>query len=166
MSQKDEDTTKSSDLRARIAAENIDLYHRRFEAGDGFSLMHAIRECSRHELPLPPWAAAAYIARFDRILTLRESSWDAVFGRPFPKGSHLKSARLRRELRPVVALRVDEIVAAEGCPIDDELFERVGVEFKIGKTLANELYYDAKRIFDSLPPSLEQAIKLLGEAPR
>lgn len=126
----------------------LDDLERQFKAGDGFSLLLAIRVCANHDLPLPDWAARAYIARFDKVLTCRVGSWDDAFRRPFRKGLHLGRARSRRGLRVAVLNRVREILASEPeTPIDDGLFEHVGAEFDIGKTLANKLYYEAERWF-------------------
>lgn len=37
-------------------------------------------------------------------------------------------------------------------PIDEAFFERIGKEFNLGKTLAAEYYYDAKRMFSRRLP--------------
>ncbi len=117
-----------------------------FHCGDKYELMHAIRICANHDLPLPEWAAMAYIKAFDTVLNARAKSWDEVFGAPYPKHSHMNAIKKRRELKFGVLNRVNEIRAREPkTPIDEALFELVGQEFNIGKTLAAEYYYSAKK---------------------
>ena len=123
---------------------------RAFEAGDRSSLLAAIRVCARSGLPLPDWASTAYIRAFDEVRNAEALSWDEVFGRPYPKGIHRNAERKRGRLRRVIAHRVKAIRASEpGTPIDEALFERVGAEFHIGKTLASELYYEAPQRLQS-----------------
>ena len=100
-----------------------------------------------HDLSIPPWAAKAYIVRFRKVLHLEADSWDAAFGRPYPKGLHLAKARRRRELRFRVYGRVRDLTK-DGTALDERLFERVGDEFEIGKTLCNDLYYEAVRFLE------------------
>lgn len=140
-----------------VALDKLDHLEREFRAGDRFALLHAIRVCMNHDLVSPPWVVREYIAAFDSVLNYRKGSWDDAFGRPNPKGSHLAKAQKRHVLLFEVYNRIREIRLMEpGTPIDDGLFERVGAELGIGKTLANELYYKAKRIIDSmLPPDLQ-----------
>jgi hypothetical protein len=116
-----------------------------FEAGSGFALLAAIRVCANRDLVMPSWVAEAYIARYDRILNCHAASWDEVFGKPY-KGKHLSTLRQRRRLRFAVYNRIRQILKEiPDTPIDDSLFEVVGAEFGIRKTLCNELYYEAQR---------------------
>ncbi len=129
-----------------FALKAIDRCREAFQGGDKFELLHAIRECANHDLPLPDWAARAFISAYDTILNFKAKSWDDVLGAPIPKGAHLNVLRERRELKFGVLNRVHEILArAPETPIDQYLFETVGKEFGIGKTLAAEYYYAAKR---------------------
>ena len=120
-----------------------------FEAGDRMALFAAIRKCANHDLPLPAWAATAYIAAYDHVLNCRAKSWDEVFGTPYPKGVNLNAMRKRRILRFRVYRLVTEILQAERhTPIGVALFERVGREMRppIGKSEAAERYYEAMRL--------------------
>ncbi len=126
------------------ALDRLEQHRLAFEAGNRFSLPTAIRICANHDLPLPDWASKAYIAAFDQVLNARAASWDEVFGKPYPKGTNLAATRKRRTLKYAVALRINAVLGSEPhTPIDEALFERVGAEFHIGKTLAAALYYAA-----------------------
>lgn len=124
------------------ALRDLAHYEQLFLSGDNFALLIAVRICAQHEMPLPDWAARAFIKKFDTVLNLRAGSWDEAFGRPYPKGFHLNRARRRRELQPRIYVHIQEILAMDPkTPIGEGLFEQVGKEFGIGKTLASELYY-------------------------
>jgi hypothetical protein len=135
------------------ALHRLDALQRQFSEGDKFALMQAIGVCANHGLVMPKWVARGYIKGYYAVLNCNTDSWDGAFGRPYRKGFHLGKARLRRELRFAVRNRISEIRIAEPkTPIDDGLFERVGKEFGIGKTLCNRLYYEAERLIRSVFP--------------
>jgi len=117
-----------------------------FESGDVFQLMHAIRICANHDMPLPEWVSRAYISAYDRVVSAQAKTWGDVFGQPYPKGIHLNAVKKRRNLIPAVWVAVRSILDMEpGTPIDGMLFERVGKKLNIGKSQAAEFYYEAKR---------------------
>lgn len=129
----------------RLAAiERIESERARYEAGDSVALLGAIRECACHEMPLPDWAARAFIRGYDQVLNCRAGSWDEVFGRPYPKGTHLAALRKRRLNRIRVILAVRK-AREDGRAIDVSLFEAIGLSLGLGKSLAAELYYEAKK---------------------
>lgn len=128
----------------------------RFERGDKMALLAAIRECANHDIPLPMWASKAFIHGYDRVLKGHASSWDAAFGRPYPKGTHIANLRNRRKLRFRVWNMVSEIRRREPeTPIDEALFERIGRQLGAGKTLVSELYYEVKARMGPVPPTSE-----------
>jgi hypothetical protein len=138
----------------------LDQLERDFRGGDRFALMMAIHLCAWYELVIPDWAAKAFMRAFRRVNHCDLDSWDEAFGRPYPKGFHLKNARQNRALRPAIYLRVkgmltrrvenDKII--EPMPLGDGLFEVIGKEFGVGKTRANKLYYEARAMFGSSLP--------------
>jgi hypothetical protein len=128
------------------AMHDLEALKEQFEAGDHFALLLAIRKCANHDLVMPDWVARNFIRRCDQVLGCRQKSWDEAFGQPYPKGTHIASLRRNRELRLAVWLRIREIIRTESVAIDDGLFHRVGKEFGISKTIANKLYYEAKRL--------------------
>jgi len=114
------------------------------------ALLAAIRICANHDIPLPPWASSAYIAAYDCVLNCRAKSWDSVFGKPFPKGSHLAALRKKREMQFHVLNEVNAIRnKAPETPIDEYLFESVGAGLGLGKTITGEYYYSAKKLVES-----------------
>jgi hypothetical protein len=112
---------------------------------DPYWLMTAIRLCANHELPLPEWAATAYIKAYDDVHNARKKSWDEVFGKPYEKGSHLNAIRKERNLEFDVLNSITNRLREVPPPaIDCALFEEIGKDFNIGKTLASKYYYAAK----------------------
>jgi hypothetical protein len=157
----------------------LDQLERQFTAGDEAALLEAIAVCARHDLVIPEWAAVAYLRAYLRVIHFETDSWDVAFGRPHPRGIHLRKAQKRRQLRfqvynhvramlnardykwervTPVPINVSAAVAyidSYGDPPDigigDELFDLVGEEFGIHKTLCSKLYYEVDRLM-SLPP--------------
>jgi hypothetical protein len=135
------------------ALQKLDALERQYAKGDGFALLQAIKVCVNHDLVIPRWAAIAFIQGFYAVLNCRTDSWDGAFGPPYPKGMHIAKARQRRLLRFQVYNRINEILKSDPKPpIDEGLFERVGDEFGIGKTLCNRLYYQAKGLGELMFP--------------
>ncbi len=129
-----------------IALHNLDRLQRQFESGDKGALLEGIFECAMRDLRLPEWVQRAYIDRYREIVHFKAASWDDVFGKPHRKGLRLADARRRRKLWAPIWLRIRHIRDTElDTAIDEELFERVGEEFGIRKTLASELWYEAKK---------------------
>jgi hypothetical protein len=128
-----------------VAVCKLGEYKKQFES-DKYYLMAAIRVCANHGIPLPDWAASAYIKAYDEVNNARAKSWSKVFGDPYPKGRHLAAIRKKRELQFAVFNKITQTLAMEpSLPIDESLFEKVGKELNIEKTLASEYYYAAKK---------------------
>lgn len=124
------------------ALHDLDGLESSFDSGDRAALFAAIRLCASRELPLPPWAAAAFIAGYDEVLNCRADSWDDVFGRPWPRGFHLNEARHRRQKKFQIFLRIRDIRESDPTrSLDEQFFEEIGKEFAVGKTLCKKLYY-------------------------
>jgi hypothetical protein len=135
------------------ALQKLDALERHYAKGDNFALLHALKVCANHDLVIPRWAAIAFIKGFYAVLGCRTDSWDGAFGRPYRQGMHIAKARQRRLLRPQVYNRINEILGSDPkTPIDEGLFERVGGEFGIRKTLCSRLYYEAKRLGETMFP--------------
>jgi hypothetical protein len=89
----------------------------------------------------------AYIAAYRDVWFRATTSWDDVFGKPHPKGTHSNDVRLWRNTAFKVARRIAEIKENEpGTPIDGLFYDRIGRELGIGgKTKVQELYKWAKQ---------------------
>ncbi|WP_150048682.1 hypothetical protein [Methylomonas rhizoryzae] len=136
-----------------FALKNLEDYQKGFEQGDKHLLMVAISECAVHGLVMPDWVAMGYLRGFYAVSNARLKSWDDAFERPYPKGTNLKAVRKKRELSMAVLNSINSILQSNPkTPIDSALFEQVGQEFDIGKTLAADYYYYAKKIVESWYP--------------
>ena len=121
--------------------------------------MQAIRECARCDFVMPPWVGSAYIKAFDTILNYKSKDWNEVFGSPIPKNANLNALRKKRRLRFAVLNEVNNILSRNPWqPIDVGLFEEVGKKFCIGKTLAQEYYYSAKKIMGRSNPDIDKLL--------
>jgi hypothetical protein len=108
-------------------------------------ILPALFECAMDGLPIPAWCAQAFINAFRDVRHYREKSWDDVFGKPHPKGMQIAAKRRKKMLEFAVLGRVREIKAENpDTPIDESLFEEIGKELGICKTLVGEYYYSAK----------------------
>ena len=117
-----------------------------YEAGNQWALMQAIRVCASDDVPMPNWVATAYVKCFEACRIGEAKSWDDVFGKPHPKGSNLSAILKRHKNQWPLVNRIRELKAADPTlALDEGLFEKVGKEFGLGKTLASEYYYDAKQ---------------------
>lgn len=119
----------------------------------GFAMLEAIEVCARYGLVIPDWLAAEYRRRFNAVKFYRASSWDddLAFGRPHPKGAHLRSLRKDR-LWPEICGLAERLQAEDPTrPIDeaffDDLAERVRglkeIESQrgLGRSEVQRIYY-------------------------
>jgi hypothetical protein len=126
------------------------LQRSEYEAGDKAALLQMILLCVQDQRPLPDWAGTAFEELYHWVITGGARSWDDAFGNPHPKKKHVHSIRLEK-LKWKVHTRVRDIHEKEGVPIDEKLFERVGIEMGIGgKTVVNGLYYKVESILRRL----------------
>ncbi len=145
-----------------VALNEIEQLRRQFEMGDDFALLQAIAKCAQNKLLMPNWISENYLRRYRRVLHADVGTWDEAFGRPYPKGKHLVKLRQRRELRFAVYNEIStRLNATPETAIDDALFESVGSNFQIGKTLCNELYYEALQWLNGGSPAF--GMKVAGE---
>lgn len=106
---------------------------------DGNELLEIILVCGQHGLALPVWILKDLRQRLRRVYETR--SWNDALGHP-PKGSSLSKWERDKLLRPKIYSRIMAVRKGNpGRPIDDGLFEDIGREFGIGKTLCGQLFY-------------------------
>lgn len=136
------------------ALQSLPRLEERFRAGNRFALFQAVAACARCDLQMPTWVARGFLRGYDAVVNLRMGSWDEAFGRPYPKGMHIAKGRLRRLKRFQVYSAAKCILACEpATPIDERLFERVGKDCGVSRSVANQLYYEAKRSLGWLLPA-------------
>ena len=135
-------------LGAADLKELCELYRK----GNKAALIKALEVCALNSLPLPRWCEMAYLSAYREICQYEARSWDDVFGRPHPKGTHLETKREIFLKSDSVYDRINEILKTEpNIPIDKYLFERVGCEFGIGgATKISEIYYKIKKELNQL----------------
>jgi hypothetical protein len=134
-----------------MITEFLDGCKEKYENGNQWALMQALYVCAREGASLPKWVAHAYVKAYEAARTGHAKSWDDVFGSPYPKGTHFRKVIKHHEILWPLYSRAKEIVQTNpNQAIDESLFEQVGEEFNIGKTLASEYYYEAKDLSNAI----------------
>jgi hypothetical protein len=122
-----------------------------FEPTGSSALMRAIELCGSEDIPLPRWAADAFSKAIFPVFSAKVASWDEAFGRPWPKRTDLAAVRRRMRMMQAISLRVRALHEDGGRALDHSLFEDVGKEFGIGRSLCGNLYRQEKRRLGGLP---------------
>jgi hypothetical protein len=136
-----DDPLEASPEARRAARRRVARLRQRFRAGDNSALLLAIKCCGATGIPLPEWVAMVFSCRLNSIFDGETDSLDVAFGRMLPPGTHLRSYRGRRQLWPLVYRAIQDILKKDpSIPLDQDLYEQVGDQFGIGKTLCGELY--------------------------
>jgi len=132
-----------------FGAETLENLRREFEAGDKFRLIAAIAFCARHQLVMPEWVASAFLPGANQWLRHEVKALGDALDVAWSKGMQQPAARQKKELMWSVFNKIEELRCTPanryGNPLDDGLFEKVGVEFGIKKTVTKEYYSEAKR---------------------
>jgi hypothetical protein len=136
----------------------------KYHAGDRTALMKMIYWSARLGLLIPQWAAAELVQRCDLAWFGHFRLWDDVLGPLHPKGTDLANLR-RRQQSVAIYLRCRDIKEQEGAPIDDGLFERVGKEFGMKKTLCSELYGECNQREKDLQAAIDIHLRQNPETP-
>lgn len=133
-------------LYQRLAKKNLEELYDNFRAGDKPALLEAMYGCIMYAIPLPLWCKKAFLSACREVYDYKAKSWEDVFGRPHPKGTHLATKREEREKSLLVYEEIRQIKKENpSIPIDGDLFERVGKKFGTGgKTKTEEWYYKQK----------------------
>ncbi len=136
---------KRSPMERWVAAQELRVWRKQYQKGEKKAITEGLYLCALNDIPLPKWLAFSYLAAFRKVIFFKAKSWDDVFGRPHPKGTQLLAKRDKREKMFSLYNRIHEIKQrSPDTPIDESLFEKVGKEFGLGKSLTNEYYYEAK----------------------
>lgn len=132
-----------------IAAVHAELDRlRATESGPerGNAVMACIGLCAIHGLQLPQWCGTEFLQRFMLVKDARAQSWDEAFGRPWPKGTRLKSVRLRRRVMGRIHHEVFALIRADlSRTINRDLFEEVGEMSGIclSGSVVEKMYYES-----------------------
>jgi len=98
---------------------------------------------------VPQWLSDVFVKAYEDVCTARAGSWDDVFGRPWPKGTHLKQLN-NRWSKALPIWQAVETARTSGKKIDDGLFTKVGEQFGVSKTVAKKIYYAMKNADDAI----------------
>jgi hypothetical protein len=115
-----------------------------YEQGHKRQLLYSLDFCLTNNVEVPPWVKKGLSNAMDAAHYYRIKSWDDVFGVVLPKSKRLATEQRNMKISWDLFNRVRDLHEA-GAAIDEDLFEKVGKEFGVGKTLASELYYTAGR---------------------
>jgi hypothetical protein len=135
-----------------------------FNAGDKQALLWAIDECAQTVVdqrseaqPIPKWAAEAIIDKIYRGVTGEFATWDDAFDKIYQANRRVRIKHLALMLKVWVRI----------CQLDEsrteELFVKVGKEFKIGATTVKEYWSRINKAIsdDEWAPSSE-LLSLIG----
>lgn len=144
-----------------IGAGELQGLYEIYRKGNKAAVIEALYVCSLNSLPIPRWCEMAYLSAYRKIKHYKAKSWDDVFGRPHPKGTHLETKKQEREFAFKVYNRIEQIKRDDpSTPIDGYLFERIGREFGIGgKTLTEGYYYKEKNFRKNLNSKYKNKLK-------
>jgi hypothetical protein len=101
----------------------------RFKRGDKQIVLWEISRCIKNSTSIPPWAGAAFREALKNVVTCEET-WDQAFGKVPASGRYRKSIRTAAKSIEVCK-RIEEL-HGQGSKIDNDLFNYVGKEFRVG----------------------------------
>jgi hypothetical protein len=121
-----------------------ELEHK-FSEGQRPALFAAIKLCAEFEIPLPKWAADAFVEGYRRVERLELDSWDAAFGVPKQKSARLDALQRRRDLVWKVAHRVEMLRRTKPAQSLDWVYGQIATELGISVKMVRELSNAAMR---------------------
>jgi hypothetical protein len=133
-----------------------------FEAGDKDALLWVLMICSQCNYRMPEWAREEFYWLYWRGARGEFESWDDVFGKPWGPGQQRAAVTNHKGFD--IWGRVRTLHTKEHAPIDNELFERVGKEFGVSRSVASRLYYEHERPYKKMLEKVldPQLRKILG----
>jgi hypothetical protein len=120
--------------------EILEILKQKFDDGNKAALLIAIKHCLLMNRLPPEWLRWAFVQALDAATAFDIKSWDDVFGRPHPKGTHLGKEKKYLALRLPIYERVRDAKAL-GKSINKELFEVIGKELGAAGSIVSDIYY-------------------------
>jgi hypothetical protein len=114
-------------------------YEKRFRSEESYALFAALTLCVMWCRPLPSWAAKEIWLAYDLYRKGKLGKWDDVFGKPFP-GPRRRGIDTKSKDVPIWA-RARQLYETEDYQLDNELWELLGKEFKMGTTNVKDAFY-------------------------
>lgn len=122
-----------------------------YKTGNIHAIIEAVAVCSLFSLPIPFWCAKAFREGYTKVGYYEAQSWEDVFGRAHPKGTHLSAKKDEIKKMAAIYKRVSEIKAKNPeTPIDESFFEVIGKEYGVCRSLANKYYYKERKRYNRL----------------
>jgi hypothetical protein len=116
------------------------MLKRDFESGNKSVLLDGLYVCLELRRPIPEWLQQAFLKVFESVERCEIRTWEQVFGKPVPRGTHLRPRKRDAEL-PLIIIEHVEALKRAGRKVDKDLFREVGKEWGINATRASEIYY-------------------------
>jgi hypothetical protein len=116
------------------------MLKRDFESGNKSVLLDGLYVCLELRRPIPEWLQQAFLKVFESVERCEIRTWEQVFGKPVPRGTHLRPRKRDAELHLIIIEHVEALKRA-GRKVDKDLFREVGKEWGINATRASEIYY-------------------------
>jgi hypothetical protein len=138
-----EEARVKDDIDPEVVAILLDDLRQRFEAGDRNALIQAIRRCFQCGVVAPEWVVTAFFRATNKWYQMDAKSLDDALGVAWPKGKSVAAAKKRRRLKFAVFNEINK-ARARGRAVDEELYQEIGRQFGIGKTLV-KVYDHAAR---------------------
>ncbi len=135
-------------------SQEIIKLHESHLTGDKAAILNALEICFSYHFPIPRWCREAYKESFIAIALYEAKTWEDIFGRLHPKGTHIETKRQDRFKSYGVYIRIKKMKEADPTvAIDGGLFESIGKELGVGgKTTAEKYYYAWKNHFEKGGP--------------
>ena len=128
------------------AARQLERWRLEYEQGYKRALLYSLNFCLMNNVPVPPWIKQGLSKAMDAVHSYEIKSWEDVFGELLPKGKWRATEQRNAKMGWDLFQRVCDLHKA-GASIDAGLFEKVGEEFGVSKTVASDLYYAVSRDF-------------------
>jgi hypothetical protein len=120
-----------------------------FERGYKGAVLWVIYICATSKWRIPQWAADAFSDMCWTGWRAKAKSWDDVFGKPY----HGQQRTARNETQATwVWAHVKKLRMEESVPVTNELFERVGNEFGMSRSVVSKLYYRVEGLLEGISP--------------
>ena len=120
----------------------LDILENEYKQGNVNSLFMAIIVCLRNDVIAPVWVGDSFLRSLMKWQSYQVKTLDEAFNIRFPKGKRLRDQHKKKVLSGAVFCQVKRLHVVEGNAIDDQLFDKIGEELGIGKTVAKNYYYE------------------------
>ncbi len=147
----DSDTNDLLGIPDEIHNLHLEELQIRYERGDKVALFRAIGYCGKNNLLLPEWLIQSFCDSWYKWVRYDVKTLGEAFEIEWPKGKSLAAAKKKRNKEFEVYTRITRLHEG-GESIDEALFQKVGHDLGLGKTLTSEYYYSVKQLIEHGAP--------------